>query len=240
YARPGGTPLARETRAVVGREREIGALEEFLDHVTDGPCGLVLEGEAGIGKTTLWREAIAGALRRDYRVLACRPVESDAQLGFAALEDLLATTPDAAFTDLPGPQRRALEVALLRRDAGTDAAPHPRAVALGALGVVRTLADTNPVVVAVDDAQWLDGPSAGVLEFLARRLDQEPVGFVLAQRDTVSGGLSVDFERALVDRVRRVPVGPIDVAAMGRLLGTRLDRRLPGAAGGTAPGPAGR
>lgn len=218
-----------ETRIVVGREREIDALDDVLDHVTDGPCGFVLEGEAGIGKTTLWREAVAGAVRRGYRVLACRPVESEAQLGFAALEELLATTPEAAFVELPGPQRQALEVALLRRDAGAEAAPHPRAVALGALGVIRTMAGTTPVVIAVDDAQWLDRPSAGVLEFIARRLEREPVVFVLAQRSAVPGGLPLDTERALGDRMRRVPVGPIDVTAMTRLLGARLDRRLPSA-----------
>ena len=216
-----------ETRTVVGREHEIDALDDVLDHVTDGPCGLVLEGEAGIGKTTLWREAVAGAVRRGHRVLACRPVESEAQLGFAALEELLATTPEAAFAELPGPQRRALEVALLRRDAGAEAAPHPRAVALGALGVLRTLATATPVIIAVDDAQWLDRPSAGVLEFIARRLEREPVGFVLAQRSAQPGGPTLDAERALGDRARRVAVGPIDVAAMTRLLGARLDRRLP-------------
>src|SRR5712691_1295192 len=106
-----------EKPALVGREQELDELARFLDAVPSGPVGLLLEGDAGIGKTTLWREAVSSALDRSYRVLACRPGESEAQLAFTALGDLLEEVLESASDDLPVPQRRALDVALLRSEA---------------------------------------------------------------------------------------------------------------------------
>jgi hypothetical protein len=151
-----------ETRAVVGRERELSCLESFLDAVPEGPVGLLLEGEVGVGKTTLWKEAVAAGSVRSYRLLACRPVESEAQFAFAGLGDLLEEVPEEAMAGLPAPQRRALDVALLRAEA-EGPAPLPRAVSLSVLGMLRALAQVSPVVVAVDDVQWLDRPSAVAL-----------------------------------------------------------------------------
>ena len=82
-----------EKPTLVGREQELGELARFLDAVPAGPVGLLLEGDAGIGKTTLWREAVLEALDRSYCVLSCRPVESEAQLAFTALGDLLERFP---------------------------------------------------------------------------------------------------------------------------------------------------
>src|SRR5262249_60018651 len=98
---------------VVGRDREMAAVAAFLDAVRSGPVGLLLEGEAGIGKSTVWSAGVAGAARRSYTVLSCRPTESEATLSFAALGDLLHGVLDQALPQLPPPQRRALEVALL-------------------------------------------------------------------------------------------------------------------------------
>lgn len=216
-----------ERRAVVGRERELSSLEKFLDGVPEGPVGLLIEGEVGIGKTTLWKDAAAAAAReRSYRVLVCRPVESETQLAFSALGDLLEDVPAEPLSGLPEPQRRALEVALLRREA-EGPAPHPRAVSLGLLGVFRLLAQASPVVVAVDDVQWLDRPSASALEFVARRLKEEPIGLLVAQRRDARGDLPLDLERALPeDRFERLPVGPLDVEALDRLLRARLDAQF--------------
>jgi tetratricopeptide (TPR) repeat protein len=215
-----------ETRAVVGRERELDSLEKFLDAVPEGPVGLWIEGEVGIGKTTLWKQAAAAARERFYRVLVSRPIESETQLAFAALGDLLEDVAAEPLSGLPEPQRRAVEVALLRREA-EGPAPHPRAVSLGLLGVFRSLAQASPVVVAVDDVQWLDRPSASALEFVARRLDEEPIGILVAQRREARGDLPLDLERALPeDRFERLPVGPLEVEALDRLLRARLDAQL--------------
>src|SRR5215475_10384524 len=114
---------------VFGRDGELARIDAWLadartgtpgdkpdkPHKPDGPRPLlVIEGEPGIGKTTLWAQAVARARALGWRVLSCRPVPSDAGLPHVGLADLLRTVPDEAFGDLPGPQRRALDVALLR------------------------------------------------------------------------------------------------------------------------------
>jgi DNA-binding CsgD family transcriptional regulator len=214
--------MSSQSRVVVGRERELGSLETFLAAVTEHPVALLIEGEAGIGKTTLWQHAAAVARERSYRVLVSRPVESETQLAFSALGDLLEDVPTEPLSELPEPQRQALEVALLRREA-EGPAPHPRAVSLGLLGVLRSLARAGPLVVAVDDVQWLDRSSAGALNFVARRLTEEPVGLLLAQRRDAGSSTALDLERALPDdRFERLPVGPLDAEALDRLLRGRL------------------
>ena len=168
---------------VVGRESEIDSVHDFLEAVPGGPVALLIEGEAGIGKTTLWREGIADAGERGLQVLTSRPVEAEIALPFAVLGDLLGDVPDAALGRLPDPQREALEVALLRRRAGTrPGGLQRRAVALGVLGALRVLAEDTALVVAIDDTQWLDPPSGDALAFAARRLRDEPIGFLLARR----------------------------------------------------------
>jgi DNA-binding CsgD family transcriptional regulator len=218
--------MSSETRAVVGRERELDSLERFLDAVPEGPVGLWIEGEVGVGKTTLWKQAAAAAREQSYRVLVSRPIESEMQLAFAALGDLLEEVPAGSLSGLPEPQQRALEVALLRREA-EGPPPHARAVALGVLGVLRSLAQPGPVVVAVDDVQWLDSPSASALEFVARRLGAEPIGLLVAQRREPGDTPPLDLERALPDdRFERLSVGPLDVEALDRLLRAGRDAQL--------------
>ena len=115
---------------VVGRESEIESVRDFLAAVRGGPVALLIEGELGIGKTTLWRAGIAEAGERGLQVLMSRPVEAEIALPFAALGDLLGDVPDAVLGRLPDPQREALEGALLR--AGTKPGGlQRRAVALG-------------------------------------------------------------------------------------------------------------
>ena len=214
-----------EKPALVGRERELQELVRFLDAVPSGPVGLLFEGDAGIGKTTLWREAVSAALNRSYFVLSCRPVESEAQLAFSALGDLLEEVPDSAAADLPMPQRRALDVALLRVEA-EGPPPLPRAVSLGALGVLRALAASGPVVIAVDDVQWLDRPSASTLEFAVRRLRSEPIGIVLARRG-VDADVPLALDRARPgEAVRRLLVGPLGGDSLERLVRARVDVHL--------------
>ena len=111
-----------------GRDGELEAVARFLDGVPSDPSALVLEGSAGIGKTTLWQAAMERAATRGYIIVACRAVESETKLALAALADLLAELADDLLARLPTPQRHALEVALLRRAA--DAPPrYPRALA---------------------------------------------------------------------------------------------------------------
>src|SRR5436190_3165761 len=211
---------------VVGRESEIDSVHDFLEAVPGGPIALLIEGEIGIGKTTLWREGTAEAGERGLQVLTSRPVEAEIALPFAVLGDLLGNVPDAALERLPDPQREALEVALLR--AGTKPGGlQRRAVALGVVGAIRVIAEDTPLVLAIDDTQRLDPPSADALAFAARRLRDEPIGFLLARRAEASEESRLELETALdSDRLTRLVIGPLDIRSLDRLLRAQLGRQF--------------
>jgi hypothetical protein len=114
--------MSRPVPAIVGRDHELNDISAFLDRAEDGPSALVLEGPAGIGKTTLWTAGVRAATERGHRVLTTRAAESEARLSYAAIGDLLGTVPDTAFAGMPVPLRRAHDAALMRGD-DPDAAP---------------------------------------------------------------------------------------------------------------------
>ncbi|HEX9377520.1 MAG TPA: AAA family ATPase [Actinomycetota bacterium] len=217
-----------EAPQVVGRDAERAAAEAFLDAVPRGFAALLLEGEPGIGKTTLWRDAVASARRRSYRILTARAVGSEAQLSFMGLDDLLGGVLEDTLPGLPTPQRRALEVALLRTDA-EGAGPDQRAVSLAALGILRILVASGPVILAVDDVQWLDEPSAAVVEFCLRRLGSEPVGFLGTFRvEDRSLGIPLGLDRGEVaERLQRLRVHPLTVGAIHQVIRARLETTFP-------------
>ncbi len=187
------------------------------------PWACVLAGEPGIGKTTLWEFALDLARARGLRVLLTRPAGSEAQLMFAGLSDLLDDVDLERVDGLPAPQRRALEVALLRAEP-TGTAVEPRAIAVGLLSTLRSLAAQGPLLVAVDDIQWLDGGSADALAYAARRIEQESVGFLLAQRPGQAPALEQAVQRIGFERVE---VGPLSIGATRRLLHERFGVPLP-------------
>ena len=203
---------------MIGRAAELRAVERFADAARTSPAALVVEGEPGIGKTTLWEAGIEAARARGLRVLQARASSAEARLSFAGLTDLLEDVDGPAFAALPAPQRAALEVALLRAEPG-ESAPEPRAIGVGLLGILRGLAAAGPAVVAVDDLQWQDDASTHALAFAARRLDGEAVSVLLARRP----GAPSELERA-VERLRPelLPLGPLGLTATGRLLLDRL------------------
>jgi hypothetical protein len=108
---------------LVGRAPESATIARFVDQIPDGPVGLSLEGEPGIGKTMLISEAVRIARGRGWRVLGARPAEAEAQLSFAALGDLLGAVFDEVRDTLPEPQRDALGAALRRALDGARAIP---------------------------------------------------------------------------------------------------------------------
>jgi predicted ATPase len=142
---------------IVGREAELDAVERFLDALRAGPPALVIDGEAGIGKTTVWLEGVRSAESRSFRLLQARPAESEATLSYAALTDLIGDAFEV-HTALPAPQERALATALLRSEVREPADARTTATAL--VGVLTALAADTPLLVAVDDVQWLDPASA--------------------------------------------------------------------------------
>jgi DNA-binding CsgD family transcriptional regulator/DNA polymerase III delta prime subunit len=218
--------VAGAVQEVVGREREIAVQQAFLDRADPFPRALLVEGDPGIGKTTLWQHALATAEQQGYVVLVSKPGGSDAELGFAALRDLLEWVYDDAVTLLPKPQRRALDVALLRSDAGR-VAPERGVVAAAFLGAVRTLAQRDPLLIAVDDLQWIDSSSAGILEFALRRLRDEHV-IVLATRRAGDTGPTLALEAVFPSgRIERLHVDPLSLGAVHRLLADRLGVSFP-------------
>jgi len=207
---------------VVGREREIAAVASFLEGFDRGPRGLVLEGEAGVGKTTVWLNGVESARQRGYWVLESRPAAAEARLAFAGVGDLLAGVLPQVIGALPAPQADALRVAmLLVRPSG--APPDERAIAVALCGAIRELCVARPVLLAVDDVQWLDSASVAVLTFAWRRLRGEPVGLLLAHLAGEPG------HRRLAEgqRVERVHLGPLSLGAVHRVLHARLGLVLP-------------
>jgi hypothetical protein len=189
----------------------------------------VLQGDAGIGKTALWAAGVGLAAEREFRVLSCRPAEAETSLPFAALGDLLDEVPQDALEALPGPQRRAVDVAMLRADSRGPAIER-RAVSLAVLGILRGLAEEAPLIVAIDDVQWLDPPSAATLGFALRRLETERVGLLATRRGRGSDSLS-GLERGLSpDQVQQLEIGPLDRNSLGLLVIERLRLPLPRAA----------
>jgi ATP/maltotriose-dependent transcriptional regulator MalT len=217
--------MAATDERVVGRDDELDALADFLD----GPPPLrilLLEGEAGIGKTTVWRRGIDLGRQRGLRTLTCSPAKSEIQLSFAAAGDLLGAQAETVLDSLPTPQRRALAAALLLEDV-EGPPPEPQAVAFAFLGALRVLSQTERLLVAVDDVQWLDGPSALLLEFALRRVGDEPISFLLAWRTSGSARLPLGLDRAQEDAVRSLEIGPLTMGALHRLLRTRLQSTFP-------------
>lgn len=212
---------------VVGRESELAILHRFLDRVPTGPSALLLSGDAGIGKTTVWRRGLTGALERGYRTLRCSPVEAETRLSYTVLGDLVEPILDESLATLPEPQRAALEVALLRSPR-TGGRADQRAVSLAALGCIRAVATSTPVVVAIDDAQWMDPPSTRVLQFVVRRLRDEPISVLTAVRRSDGDVDPLGVGSALPqERVHVVDVGPLSLDEIERIVLETVDRRLP-------------
>ncbi len=207
---------------IVGREDEVAALHAFFDGAGEGPASVVLEGEAGIGKSTLWLTGVETAEERSLRVLIARPAEAEQGLAHAGLGDLLGDCAAEVLDELSPPRRQALEAALLLE--GDGAAPaDPRALAVAVHDVVVALAERSSIVIAVDDVQWLDSSSAAALAFALRRLDREPVRVLVARR---GDGVST-LELALPGDVERLSVGPLSLGAVQSLIRDRLGRMFP-------------
>ncbi len=208
---------------IVGREEELATVAAFVDEARDGSAALVLEGEAGIGKSTLWLAGVQHGRARGLRVLSSRPAEAERGLPHAALGDLFEDVLDEVLPVLSIPRRRALEVAMLRDEQSPDPVDD-RALAVAVRDVLQLLGEDAPVLVAVDDVQWLDPSSSTALAFALRRLPGSHVLVLLARRLTDEAQPS-RLDRALDgERVRRLPVEALSVGALHQLLRNRLAR----------------
>lgn len=206
---------------IVGRDQELAYLDAFLDGDGRKSRAVVLQGEAGIGKSTLWLAGVETARDRGFRVLLSRPSEAERELAFTGLGDVLESVLDDVLPVLPAPRRRALETALLIEES-TDAVD-PRAVGVAVRSALEILASQGALMLAIDDVQWLDPSSEDALSFALRRL-HAPLLVLLARR-MAPGIEPSNLEHALAaNAVAPVRVGPLSVGAIQTLLRGRLDR----------------
>lgn len=165
--------------SLVGRERESGLIVNLLDEVRDRGSALVLKGIPGIGKSALLAQTRRIAGHREMLVLATAGVPAEANLPFAGLHRLLRPVL-GGVGDLPTPQREAVRMAFGMAD---GPAPEPFLIALGVLGIISDAAASGPLLISVEDAQWLDRPTADVLAFAARRIESDPIVLLAALRE---------------------------------------------------------
>ncbi|MGX9787427.1 helix-turn-helix transcriptional regulator [Mycobacterium sp. MMS18-G62] len=194
----------------------------FLTSAAREPSALLIEGEAGIGKTTLWLTALEQAQERGFRVLSARAAAAESVLAYTVLADLLDGVEAWAWSDLPEPQQLAVDKVLLRSDNG--AATDQRAVAAAFLSVVERLSDDGPIVVAIDDVQWIDASSMHVMAFAARRLTG-PVGVLATMRtDTGRGSGAGWLQLPRPDALNRIGLHPLGIHDLKAAVSARLHR----------------
>jgi DNA-binding CsgD family transcriptional regulator len=198
----------------------------FLASSETRPSVLVIEGEAGIGKTTLWSAVSAQAQERGFRVLSARVGRAESSLAYAALADLLDTVAPAELDTLPHVQRVALDRAM-SGDEGSGPATDERVVASAFLTLADQLSSTAPLIVAIDDVQWLDPSTLSVIAFGVRRLKGR-VGVVVTERSDAAGyGASSWLQLKRLDGVERIRVGPLSLSGVRTVISNRLGRSFP-------------
>ena len=218
--------IGRVAVTTVSRSTEMQAVDALLSSAKTGPSALVLAGEPGIGKTTLWLAGVARARERGFRVLSARADQAESVLSFAMVADLLDGVEANVLDGLPALHRVAVDRVLF--GAGTDGPPTDQHVTAAAIAAILTaLVVERPVLLAIDDVQWLDASSRAVLALVAKRL-RGGIGILLTGR---ANGAQSDpaawLELETPDAVRRVRVGPLSLAALHTMIVDRLGRTLP-------------
>ncbi|MDX2708442.1 AAA family ATPase [Streptomyces sp. PA03-6a] len=199
--------MATRIPSLIGRQAETEAIDALL-RLADGRGGaLVLRGEVGIGKTTLLALAQERAAEQGRRVLGLAGVQSESHLPFAGLHQLLR--PVLLETGrLPEPQRETLLAAVGLHDVGR---PEPFRIALAVLDLLAECASDRPLLLLVDDLQWLDRSTSDLLAFVARRLSSDPVVLLAAATQD-------ETEAPAWEGVEEMPVSRLDADHAARLL----------------------
>jgi DNA-binding CsgD family transcriptional regulator len=184
---------------VVGREAERARVDAFVAALPHGARALVIRGEPGIGKTTLWRHGLAQCQAAGYRVLLTRPAEEEMSISLVGLVDLF--------------EHVDLDAASPRED------DNPFARGRAVLSVLRDLAESRPAVVAIDDVQWLDSASARALRYALRRFEVEPIGVLATERAGTEGDDPLAPASTFPPgRYEPLELGPLTLGALRRVL----------------------
>lgn len=212
------------TGEVVGRADEMAAVERLLAEARTSPAGLVLDGDAGIGRTTIWRAAIARAAAMGFTVLMASGAPTEVAMAFAGLADVLAGVGQTIFDSLVPLHRRALAAVL----GGDPRGENERLVGAAFAGVLDRLSQHSTVLIAIDDAQWLDDASRLVLGFNLRRL----VGPVAVLATTRRGDPAHPDDLSWLQLpdphdMARMTVAPMSLGALQSVLVGKLGRTFP-------------
>jgi DNA-binding CsgD family transcriptional regulator/tetratricopeptide (TPR) repeat protein len=202
------------------------AISDFLAAATSRPRALSLQGEPGIGKTTVWSEAVDLAVERGFHVLQTRPVESESLVSYGTLAALMASVESTVRDCLPYPQRIAMDRVLTQSEPD-DLPIDPRAVGAAFLTVVETLAETRPVLIAIDDTQWVDPSSAQTVSFATRRLSGPAGVLTTVRNDSAGDNGELRLQMREPDAVVRIKLRPLSMSSLQVVLVEELDVRLP-------------
>ncbi len=209
---------------VVGHEAELAELDLFLERAAPVPAALVIAGEAGIGKTTIVRSALARATSAGLRILQARPAEGEAELPYVGLADLLSPVGADVIARLARPQREALAAALARE--GSSAAVDEHALSRGLLELFRVEAAAGDLLVLIDDVQWLDRPTARALGFALRRAGALQLRVIVAARSDPSAPM-LPFGLEQWARVGAIALRGLSATELGALIRQRIGVQLP-------------
>ena len=210
--------------AIVGREHELAVIDAFVAGGERASASLMLDGVAGIGKTSLWAYGLSEAARQGVAVRSSRCTIAESAWAFAGLGDLFDSIPSDVLDELPEVQRYALAAALLL-ETPSAVTPSDRVVAVAVLGVLRQISHGGPLMIAIDDVQWLDEASRSVLTFALHRMGDERIRLLVTQRSEAAN----DDESAaswLGMAGTRLTIGPVTVGALRQIVGARLSMTL--------------
>jgi DNA-binding CsgD family transcriptional regulator len=213
---------------LVGRDRAVTATNGFLAGLQAGPRGLIVEGDAGIGKSAVWRASLDAAREAGYLVLHAVGEQVEARMSFVGLADLIGERCDEFAGALPSRQREALDYALLRGNGAAASAPDERTIGTALRSAIVALVRQSPVVIAIDDLQWLDAATAAAVAFAARRLEGHAVGVLVTARTPPAATDRLGLRRAVGDeRCARLRLGPLSATTLQTILERQLGFSYP-------------
>lgn len=210
--------------SVAGRPLEQRAVADLLHQASSTSSCLLIEGDPGIGKTTLWLDAVQQARERGFRVLSTRTGAAEVSLTFAALADLFSGVDPAVLADLPPAQLLAIDRVLALTVAGP--ATDEQVVGAALVAVIQRLTASGPVLLAIDDVQWVDASSRAVLGFAVRRLVGRVGVLGTVRLDPAHPAATEWLQSSRAGDVARLRVSPLSLDGLHSLLSERLGRTL--------------
>jgi DNA-binding CsgD family transcriptional regulator len=210
------------------RTDDWGRICEFVISARQHPAAMLIEGEAGSGKSTLWQAGVKAAEHAGHQILRSEPSSGESDLSFAGLSDLLVGVLPEVSDTIPAPQLEALEIALLLRPAA-DHSPTLHAVGLAVLAAIQACVTQRPVLIAIDDGHWMDQGSVGALTYALRRLRTGRVSLLVTARGDDTADPFAAETPPHIHRTREL-VGALpaaDAVVLGPLNETQIQRLLP-------------